>query len=80
MLRKIKLWTIHFNERLLQRFTEEDIAHIERTIEKAIEKAKPDEHLRYTHPLYQITVVVHKIGLNGGELISCWKQGDFSNG
>lgn len=80
MLRKVQLWTIHFNERLLQRFVQEDLPLLERTIEKAMDKAKPDEHFRYTHPLYHITVVIHKIGLNGAELITCWKEGDFSHG
>ena len=80
MLKTIKMWTIHFNERMLQRFNSEDIPHLERTIEKAIEKALPGEKIRYTHPAWGITVVVHKIGLNGGELITCWNDGDLSHG
>lgn len=73
MLSIIKRYTIHFNERLIQRFAKEDIPLLERTIEKAITKAVPGEKLKYTHPLYGITVVVQKLGLNGGELITCWK-------
>ncbi len=76
MLQKIKLWTIHFNERLIQRFTNDDLDHLNKTIEKAIEKAKPGEKIKYTHPLWHITVVLQKIGLNGAELITCWKAGE----
>jgi len=73
MLSIIKRYTIHFNERLIQRFAKEDLPLLERTIEKAIVKAVPGEKLKYTHPLYGITVVIQKLGLNGGELITCWK-------
>jgi hypothetical protein len=48
MLKKIKIWTIHFNERMIQRFSSEDLPHLERTIEKAIEKALPREKIKYT--------------------------------
>ena len=73
MLNIIKQYTIHFNERLIQRFTQEDLPLLERTIEKAITKAIPGEKFKYTHPLYDITVVIQKLGLNGGEMITCWK-------
>lgn len=73
MLTIIKRLTTHFNERMIQRFSQEDLPLLERTIEKAIAKAIPGEKLKYTHPLYGITVVVQKLGLNGGELITCWK-------
>lgn len=73
MLSTIKRLTTHFNERMIQRFSQEDLPLLEKTIEKAIAKAVPGEKLKYTHPLYGITVVVQKLGLNGGELITCWK-------
>lgn len=67
--------TKHFNERLIFRFKNEDLTPLEKTIEKAIEKA-PVGQFRYTHPYYNITVVINKIGMNGAELVSCWKQGE----
>lgn len=73
MFNTIKRLTTHFNERMIQRFSQEDLPLLEKTIEKAIAKAAPGEKLKYTHPLYGITVVVQKLGLNGGELITCWK-------
>ena len=73
MLSTIKRLTTHFNERMIQRFSQEDLPLLEKTIEKAIAKAVPGEKFKYTHPLYDITVVVQKLGLNGGELITCWK-------
>ncbi|NCB50115.1 MAG: hypothetical protein EOM53_05535 [Alphaproteobacteria bacterium] len=73
MFNTIKRLTTHFNERMIQRFSQEDLPILEKTIEKAIAKAAPGEKLKYTHPLYGITVVVQKLGLNGGELITCWK-------
>ena len=73
MLSTIKRLTTHFNERMIQRFSQEDLPLLEKTIEKAISKAVPGEKLKYTHPLYGITVVIQKMGLNGGELITCWK-------
>ena len=73
MLSTIKRLTTHFNERMIQRFSQDDLPLLEKTIEKAIAKATPGEKLKYTHPLYGITVVIQKLGLNGGELITCWK-------
>ena len=52
--------TQHFQERLLQRFNDEDLVNLERTIEKAFEKAQPNSKVRYTHPNYGITVVGKK--------------------
>lgn len=75
MLRIVRAATVHFNERLIERFTQEDLQHLDRTIEKAIEKALPGEKIKYTHPLWKITVVLSKLGLNGAELITCWKSG-----
>jgi uncharacterized protein YigA (DUF484 family) len=67
--------TAHFQERVLQRFNEEDIPQLERAIEKAFEKAIPNNKtFRYTHPAYHITVVVKKLGTNCLELVTCWKQ------
>jgi len=66
--------TAHFQERMLQRFNEEDIPQLERTIEKAFEKAIPNNKtFKYTHPAYNITVVVKKLGTNCLELVTCWK-------
>ena len=73
MLSTIKRLTTHFNERMIQRFSQDDLPLLEKNIEKAIATATPGEKLKYTHPLYGITVVVQKLGLNGGELITCWK-------
>ena len=73
MLSTIKRLTTHFNERMIQRFSQEELPLLEKTIERAIAKAVAGEKLKYTHPLYGITVVVQKLGLNGGELITCWK-------
>ncbi len=75
MLSTIKRLTTHFNERMIQRFSQEDLPLLEKTIEKAIAKAMPGEKFKYTHPAYGITVVIQKLGLNGGELITCWKDG-----
>lgn len=75
MLQTVKAATFHFNKRLIERFTQEDLRHLEKTIEKAIEKALPGEKIKYTHPLWGITVVLKKLGCNGGELITCWKKG-----
>jgi hypothetical protein len=47
--------TSHFQERLLQRFNDEDLVYLEKTIEKAFEKAQPNSKVRYTHPNYGIT-------------------------
>ena len=66
--------TRHFQERLLQRFTEEDLPRVEGALKKAFEKAKPGQKLRYTHPYYGATVVIQKIGINGVELITCWQK------
>ncbi len=62
----------HFQERLVERFIDEDLNRLERTIEKAEISSK----IRYTHPTYNITVVGQKMGLNGFELITCFK-GEF---
>lgn len=64
--------TEHFQERLLQRFNDEDLAYLEKTIEKAFEKAEPCAKVKYTHPSYGVTVVGKKLGINGFELITCW--------
>ena len=66
--------TEHFQERMLQRFADEDLPRLERAIEKAFLKAVPGEKIKYTHPVYNVTVVGRKMGLNGFELISCWKR------
>lgn len=67
--------TFHFQERYIQRFTDEDIPQLERTIEKAIEKiATFGKPVKYTHPAYGITVVVTKQGLNCAELVTYWKK------
>lgn len=69
--------TAHFQQRLLQRFNDEDMPKLERAIIKAFEKASPNNKtFRYTHPAYNITVVIKKLGVNGVELITCWKKGD----
>lgn len=65
--------TKHFEERVLQRFLDSDFDRLERAIEKAFLAAKPGEEIRYTHPAYDMTVVGQKMGLNGFELITCWK-------
>lgn len=64
--------TEHFQERMLQRFVDQELPLLEKTIEKAFEKVSPGQKIRYTHPLYHVTVVGQKIGLNGFELITCW--------
>ena len=67
--------SIHFQERYIERFTEDDIPQIERTIEKAIEKiAVFGKPTRYKHPAYGFTVVIKRVGLNGAELVTCWKN------
>lgn len=73
MLSLIRKYTSHFNERLIERFDEVEFPLLEKTIQKAIQKAKVGETYRYTHPLYHITVVINKLGTNGAELITCWK-------
>lgn len=66
--------TEHFQERLIQRFQDEDLPKLEKAIEKAFEKAKCGEKIRYTHPTYNVTVVGKKMGINGFELITCWQR------
>jgi hypothetical protein len=66
--------SLHFQERFVERFSEQDIPQLERTIEKAIEKiAVIGKPMKYTHPAYEITVVITKHGLNCAELVTCWK-------
>jgi hypothetical protein len=74
-MKNVFLKTAHWGERLAQRFGQEEVSRVERTVECAMKKAQADEKVRYTHPLYNITVVIKKLGLNGVELITCWKQG-----
>lgn len=73
-----KRWSIrmseHFDWRFFQRLADQELEIVEKVIEKACEKAEPG-HFRYTHPLYGITVVLNKMGLNGAELVTCWKEG-----
>ncbi|MGE4420599.1 MAG: hypothetical protein AB7D38_12335 [Sulfurimonas sp.] len=71
-LREIKI-SSHFLERAAQRFSDDDLKKIEKTVKKAIEKAIPGEKIKYTHPEYGVTVVIRKMGRVGGELITCWK-------
>lgn len=66
--------TQHFQERLLQRFQDEDLPRLERTIEKAFLQAECGSKIRYTHPAYGITVVGQKLGMNGFELVTCWQR------
>ena len=65
----------HFQERLLQRFEDEDYQKIEKALIKAFEKASPNgKTFKYTHPAYNVTVVVKKLGVNCIELVTCWKN------
>lgn len=74
-IRAIVKNTTHFQERLIERFNKEDIPQLERAIEKAFEKATPNNKtFRYTHPAYDVTVVVKKLGTNCLELVTCWKK------
>ena len=66
--------TQHFQERLIERFTDEDLPRLERAIEKAFLQAECGSKIRYTHPAYGVTVVGKKIGLNGFELVTCWQK------
>ena len=66
--------TQHFQERLLERFADEDLPRLERAIEKAFLKAECGSKIRCTHPAYGITEVGIKMGLNGFELITCWQR------
>lgn len=67
--------SLHFQDRFIQRFEDEDLPHLERTVEKAIEAiAVIGKPTRYTHPVYDITVVITKRGLNCAELVTCWKK------
>ncbi|MFY4797251.1 hypothetical protein ACOTVS_12075 [Aliarcobacter butzleri] len=66
--------TEHFQERLIQRFQDEDFLKLEKAIEKAFEKAESGKKIRYTHPAYNVTIVGKKMGLNGFELITCWQR------
>lgn len=70
--------TQHFQDRLLQRFTDEDLPRLERAIEKAFLQAECGSKIRYTHPTYGVTVVGQKLGLNGFELITCWQREEDS--
>lgn len=66
--------TAHFQERLIERFADEDLPRLERAIEKAFLQAECGSKIRYTHPAYGVTVVGQKIGLNGFELVTCWQK------
>jgi len=66
--------TQHFQERLIERFSDEDLSHLEKAIEKAFLQAECGSKIRYTHPAYGVTVVGKKIGLNGFELVTCWQK------
>jgi hypothetical protein len=66
--------TQHFQERLIERFSDEDLPRLERAIEKAFLQAESGSKIRYTHPAYGVTVVGKKMGLNGFELITCWQR------
>ena len=66
--------TQHFQERLIERFSNEDLPRLERAIEKAFIKAECGCKIKYTHPAYGVTVVGKKIGLNGFELVTCWQK------
>lgn len=68
------LATEHFQERMIQRFQDEDLSFLEKSIEKAFLASAPGMKVRYTHPTYHITVVGKRMGLNGFELITCWQQ------
>lgn len=70
--------TQHFQERLIERFEDEDLPRLERAIEKAFMKASNGSKIRYTHPAYNVTVVGQKMGLNGFELITCWQKDEDS--
>lgn len=63
----------HFEERMVERFEENEYELLERVIEKAVQNSRPGQ-TRYTHPYYKITVVINKMGLNGAELVTCWKE------
>jgi hypothetical protein len=66
--------SLHFQERFVERFADDDAPQLERTIEKAIEKiAVFGKPTKYTHPQYGITVVITKYGINCAKLVSCWK-------
>lgn len=66
--------TAHFGERLAQRFEKADYPFLKKTILKALEKCMIGRTIRYTHPLYNITVVVEKKNnLGGHELVTAWK-------
>jgi hypothetical protein len=69
--------TYHWAFRLAQRFGDDEVSKVMRTVECAMKKADAGEKFKYTHPLYNITVVGRKIGLNGVDLITCWKQGEW---
>jgi hypothetical protein len=70
--------TQHFQERLIQRFSNEDLPRLERSIEKAFLKAECGCKIKYTHPAFNITIVGKKIGLNGFELVTCWQKEEDS--
>ena len=64
----------HFQDRYIERFSNEDLILLEKTLEKAIQKAKTGCKFKYTHPVYKITVIINKVGVNGVELVTCWKN------
>lgn len=66
----------HFNIRVFERVLDSDFFKIERTLEKAFMAALPGEKIEYIHPTFRIKLIGRKRGVNGFELISCWKEGE----
>lgn len=67
--------TTHFCERLAQRFEKADYPLLKKTVKKALEKCRIGQTIRYTHPVYGVTVVVEKLNnLGGHELVTAWKN------
>jgi hypothetical protein len=66
----------HFEERIAQRFLDEDLPLLEKTIatvfSKGVKEGASGKVVRYTHPLYHVTVVWEFVGKNGLKLITCW--------
>ena len=72
----------HFEDRMIERFDsmvkefdEQELARFERTVEKAMEKLPVSNRAQeYTHPVYGITIVAKKLGVNYLELVTCYKK------
>jgi hypothetical protein len=73
--------TVHALERRAQRFEERELEFVYKAIDYAFKRTPFDPlkteqpETRVTHPLYGITVVGQRVGLNGFKVVTIYKKG-----